>query len=410
MPAPLLIDLSHTGHTGARTGIQRVTRSLHAALGAQARAITFDPYQKTWREFAPWEHANLTTARPTPNRRAPWPLAAQLRGTAQRWLRRPYPSLPENCGVIVPEVFSAQTARALPALLNATQGPRAALFHDAIALKFPELTPKKTVARFPSYLLELLQFDGIAAVSADSRDTLIDYWAWLGLKNHPPVTAIPLGTHPRIASASPTPTLPNAGPQILSVGSIEGRKNHCALLDAAEKLWNQGTSFSLHLVGLAHPQTGAAALTKIRALQSAGRPLHYAGALSDAAVDAAYAACAFTVYPSLMEGFGLPVIESLAHGKPCICSRRGALAESAQGGGCLLLPALDAPALATAIASLVNQPATLATLTNTARARTFKTWENYSTELTTWLQSLPPRPLEKKIPPTTLLSLPFRLQ
>ena len=53
--------------------------------------------------------------------------------------------------------------------------------------------PAKTVARFPAYLHKLLAFDGIAAVSADSRDSLLDYWRWLGVRATPPVQAIPLG-------------------------------------------------------------------------------------------------------------------------------------------------------------------------------------------------------------------------
>jgi len=43
MTAPVLLDLSHTSHTQARTGIQRVARSLRTALGTGAVAITHDP-------------------------------------------------------------------------------------------------------------------------------------------------------------------------------------------------------------------------------------------------------------------------------------------------------------------------------------------------------------------------------
>src|SRR6185503_12664952 len=104
--------------------------------------------------------------------------------------------------LIVAEVFSAQVARALPALLQATPGRRVAVFHDAIALKVPELTPAKTVARFPAYLVELLQFDGIAANSEDSRDSLLDYWRWLGVRDAPPVQAITLGIETHALAAN----------------------------------------------------------------------------------------------------------------------------------------------------------------------------------------------------------------
>ena len=227
-------------------------------------------------------------------------------------------------------MFSPEVAAALPALLASVPGPRAALFHDAIALKFPELTPAKTVARFPAYLQELLQFDGIAAISEDSRQSLLDYWRWLEAPHPPPVTVIPLGIEPPPPSSARHAPSPLQLPVILSVGSLEGRKNHVALLDACERLWSAGTTFELRLIGLAHPQTGRAALEKIRALQAMGRPLCYDGPVDDATLEAAYAGCAFTVYPSLIEGFGLPVLESLARGKPCVCSGQGALGESAR--------------------------------------------------------------------------------
>jgi glycosyltransferase involved in cell wall biosynthesis len=178
---------------------------------------------------------------------------------------------------------------------------------------------------------------------------------------------------------------------VLCVGSIEGRKNHLALLEACERLWAGGANFSLHLVGLAQPQTGAAALAKIGALQAAGRPLRYDGPASEAALAAAYAGCTFTVYPSLLEGFGLPVLESIAHGKPCVCSARGALGESARGGGCVALDRVDGPALAAVIGRLVAHPAEVATLAAAARARTLRTWTDYARELGAWLGTLPRR-------------------
>ncbi len=387
---PLLLDLSHTCHTRARTGIQRVTRAIRDALGDHARAITHDPFLRAWRELEPWERANLAADTPATKRGARWPWRTRLRSTTRRHLGAGTPPLPDNAGVVVPEVFSPGVARAFGPLFARVRGPRVALFHDAIALKLPELTPTKTVARFPPYLVELLAFDGIAAVSEDSRTALVDYWRWLGVAECPPVRALPLGIDLKPGTLQPTAPLA-ATPVVLCVGSIEGRKNHLALLEACEQLWTRGAKFSLHLIGLAHAATGAAATARLRALQAAGRPLRYDGAVSDAAVEAAYAACAFTAYPSLAEGFGLPVVESLAHGKPCICSGLGALGESARGGGCLPLAVMDVPSLATALARLVESPAAVAALAAAARSRSFRTWPAYAAELTAWMRELPPR-------------------
>jgi glycosyltransferase involved in cell wall biosynthesis len=291
-------------------------------------------------------------------------------------------------------LFTPAVAATLPALFAATSGPSAAVFHDAIALKFPELTPTKTVARFPAYLRELLAFDGIAANSADSHATLVAYWDWLGVPAaaRPVVVTIPLGIdQPSAVAAAHTPPA-SALPVILCVGSLEGRKNHLALLEACETLWSAGTRFELHLIGLAHPQTGRTALARVQSLQAAGRPLRYSGPVNDATLAAAYAACAFTVYPSLIEGFGLPVLESLARGKACICSARGALGEAARDGGCIALEQVDAPALTAAIARLLTTPSELARLAGAAQARTFRTWRDYARDVATWLPTLSRRP------------------
>ena len=399
MSAPLLIDLSHTSHTSARTGIQRVARSLWRELGDSARSITYDPHQRRWRALDSWERENLAADSFSLKRGTTWPLSARLRGYSHRLFSSVASSLHDSSlaphsGLLVPELFTPAVAATLPALFAATSGPRAAVFHDAIALKFPELTPTKTVARFPGYLRELLAFDGIAANSADSRATLVAYWDWLGVPAaaRPVVVTIPLGIDlPSPITASHTAPS-SALPIILCVGSLEGRKNHLALLEACETLWSAGARFELHLIGLTHPQTGRTALARIHALQAAGRPLSYFGPVNDATLAAAYANCALTVYPSLIEGFGLPVWESLVRGKPCICSAHGALGEAARDGGCIALEHVDAPALAAAVSRLLTTPTELAALAGAAQARTFRTWRDYARDVATWLPTLSRRP------------------
>lgn len=386
MSAPLLLDLSHTSHTQARTGIQRVARSLSQVLGDDSRPITFDRWQNSWRSLRSWEMQQLSHAAPGARRSARWPWTARLAGLVRRMATRS-PGLPSHRGLLVPELFSPEVARALPQLMQACDGPRIALFHDAIALRRPDLSPRGTVARFPAYLQELLAFDGVAAVSEDSRQSLASYWDWLGVNRRPELVAIPLGSDP-VQPVSGKVTPAEATPVVLCVGTLEGRKNHLALLEACAELWQQGNRFTLHVIGAAQTQTGAAAAEKIRHLQAEGRPVRYDGPVDDRQLAAAYAACSFTVYPSLLEGFGLPVLESLAHGKPCVCSGRGALGESARGGGCLTLESVDPAALRAAIAELLASPARLDHLAAEARTRRPRTWHDYSGELTGWVETV----------------------
>lgn len=386
----LLLDATHTSHTRAQTGIQRVCRSLHAALAAAqpVGAICHDPYLGAWRALNERESRCLQPGQLVAGSRgARWPLHQKLAGHARRLLGS-RPPLPAGTALVCPELFSPAVGANLPELLAAVSGPRVAVFHDAIGLKFPGLTPPGTVRRLPAYLRELLRFDGIAANSEDSAASLRDYWAWLGVGGTPVVQAIPLGLDACPAADEPPAA---ATPRVLCVGTIEGRKNHRALLEACETLWAEGLQFELQLMGLPRADTAGPALARIAALKSAGRPLLYDGPDDDDALHAAYRRCAFTVYPSLIEGFGLPVLESLQHGRPCVCSGAGALGESARDGGCLALPAVDAPSLAGAIRRLLQNPAECAALAAQARARSFKLWPGYARELTAWMAELPRR-------------------
>lgn len=396
----LLLDATHTSHTRAQTGIQRVTRSLFAELAREGNVtgVCYDPYLKSWR---PLETRELDHLRPgqlaASSRGARWPLHQRLAGHARRLLGSRI-ELPAATGLICPELFTARTGAHWPEIFSRVRGPRVALFNDAIGLQYPELTPPSTVARLPAYLRELLQFDGVAAISEASAVSLRDYWQWLGVADTPPVKGIPLAADPPPPSAGDGSPAAKT-PRVLCVGTIEGRKNHLALLEACETLWSEGVDFELHLIGIARADTAGRALAKIHALQQAGRPLLYRGATAEAELQAAYQRCVFTVYPSLIEGFGLPVLESLQHGKPCVCSAHGAVGESAVGGGdkcaslggCVALESVDAASLAAALRRLLGNPAELAALTAAVRARRFKSWAEYARELTAWMHTLPRR-------------------
>jgi glycosyltransferase involved in cell wall biosynthesis len=381
----LLLDVSHTSHTTAQTGIQRVVRRLYRELGVRAKPVTYDPYLRSWRNLRESEQRNLVSTVAGGKRGASWPLSARIAGLLGR-LGRHHVPLMEGAGTLVPEIFAPAVSMHLAALPR----PRVAVFHDAIALKLPELTPSKTVARCPAYLEELLQFDGVGAVSEDSAQALVAYWRWLGVKTMPVVRVIPLGVDAPAGTFSGS-RLAGGGspcPTVLSVGSIEGRKNHRALIEACQQLWSAGAKFELHLVGMARPETAGDTLARIAALRAAGRPIRHDANADDSMLACAYEAAVFTVYPSLMEGFGLPVLESLAYGKPCICSGAGALGEAARGGGCLMLDRVDAPSLSVAMQRLLTDGSLREKLQSEARTRRLRTWTDYANDLFAWIADL----------------------
>jgi len=395
----VVLDLSNTAHCRSATGVQRVARQVNAALaetGAEPVAVVWDPYAKRWRAPGTRELALLAPAAaetPGTSRSEVWTLGQKLRGLL-RWGGEPDWDKLRGTTLLAPEIFSAEVFPNYPSLRAKLGGPAAALFYDAVAMRFPALTPPGNVARVEGYLRELASFDGVTTISEASRADLLEQWARLGVREMAPVEAIPLGVTPPTTPVPP-PRADNdrVGAMILSVGSIEGRKNHLALLEAAETLWREGRHFRLILAGLPRPETAAAALRLAAALQSAGRPLQMAGPVGDRRLEELYARCRFTVYPSLYEGFGLPVAESLLRSRPCICGTGGALAEVAPGGGCLVVPEPSAAYLAAALRSLLDDDALHARLCTEAAHRQFPTWADYARRLTTWLATLPRRTL-----------------
>ncbi|HEV2571052.1 glycosyltransferase [Methylocella sp. CPCC 101449] len=115
---------------------------------------------------------------------------------------------------------------------------------------------------------------------------------------------------------------------VLSVGTLEIRKNHMLLLDvwtALNRKYN-GKVPTLVLVG----KWGWKIKPFRRALENSGfvgGKIVVMGGISEARLAHLYRNCLFTVFPSFVEGWGLPVSESLAYGKPCITSKQSSMPE-----------------------------------------------------------------------------------
>ena len=84
------------------------------------------------------------------------------------------------------------------------------------------------------------------------------------------------------------------------------------------------------------------------------------------------------VFPSLNEGFGLPVAEALASGTPVVTSGYGSMAEIAADGGALLVDPRDDRSIAAAMRTVLTQPAERARLAAEARRRPARTWDDYA--------------------------------
>ncbi|MDF9828231.1 glycosyltransferase involved in cell wall biosynthesis [Ereboglobus sp. PH5-10] len=387
----VLYDVTHTSHTNANTGIQRVIRRLHRHWPKNKEPsllpVVHDKYAHAWRRMDADETDNLmfTADKSVGERRgASWSLSQRIRGRVSRvFPKKKYYHLSKASGFICGELFLdecrlkafSQLKTELP-----VTGPRVAIFHDMIAVQSPELAPRATVAKYHTYLERLLSFDIIASVSDYSRDCLVSYWKSKSIAQIPQITTIPLGVD-EVAGATSLELPYDKTPMILSVGTLEGRKNHVALLEACELLWTKGLHFRLRLIGMLNKETGVAAMEKIQLLKAKNRQIEWYFNASDEFLKKSYKECIFTVYPSLCEGFGLPVLESLAHGRACVCSGLTAMAEVAAGGGCVLTGEPNSDNIARGIESLLVDQNMNASLSTAAMSRNIRTWDDYALDL-----------------------------
>lgn len=235
----------------------------------------------------------------------------------------------------------------------------AAIFHDAIPIRWPHITWPQSVQRHPEYMKMLAGFDRVFAISESSRRDLEEFWRWQGVTPKACVETIMLGADfdgdNRTQRDARIPH--RAGrPSLLCVGIVEPRKNQTFLLDVAETLWREGVDFELHVVGRVNPHFGAPIATRMKALQRREPRFRFHAAAGDAELARLYASARAVAFPTIAEGCGLPLLEALWRGVPCVCSDLPVLRENADGGGCLVARVNDAADWAAKLrAALVNQ-------------------------------------------------------
>ncbi len=146
---------------------------------------------------------------------------------------------------------------------------------------------------------------------------------------------------------------------VLSVGSREPGKNRIRLLRAIALLRDRGTECTLAIAGQSAWSYGAeTALVRQQRIEERVRFLGY---VPDRDLAALYSAATVFAYPSLYEGFGLPVLEAMACGTPVVTSNVGGTAEVA-GDAALLVDPRNTQGLADALGRLLSDEALRALL------------------------------------------------
>ena len=225
------------------------------------------------------------------------------------------------------------------------------VFHDAISIMLPGQS-RIDAAACARGVRALSHFDRVVCLSKTAKQDLLECWKEQGCS---PVPTEVLPWPVPFQGARPASSLHSKSSEILYVARLERRKNHLVLLEACEHLWKAGFRFRLRLIGCkSYPIWTLRVVNRIRSLQERGRDLIWMPHVSDAVLHESYQACAFTVFPSLAEGFGLPILESLWHGRPVLCGSGGAVRELAEGGGCYSVDLDDPVKLAQGIKLLLE--------------------------------------------------------
>jgi len=159
---------------------------------------------------------------------------------------------------------------------------------------------------------------------------------------------------------------------VLWCGTFEPRKNVTAVLGAYERLLAEGSDLDLVLVG---PSGWGGTSEQVRRTVDALPPdrVHLLGRLDDTDLQRAYAAASAFCFPSLWEGFGMPVLEAMNHGTPVVTSQGTSMAE-VSGAGALLVDPLDVDAIASALLRATGPDAPALGAAGRANAASY-TWE-----------------------------------
>jgi len=321
MSAPPLLDLHHLGHR--QTGNESWARSLAAALleldGPGSYDIAVTP-------SAPPADLALLAARER----------VVVSGRSTRRLALDMPAAMRRLGT--PAVLVQYTA-------PVSRVPAVVAVHD-LSFEHPraaEWLPLATRLRYRATIRASVR--RAAHVLADSDYTRTDLMDRYGVAPDR-VTVVPLAVEPRFAEVlRATPEARGGRPTVLVVGNVLPRKNLPVAARAVRLLRDRGEDVVLRVVGTVHPTGRRDAAEVLRLL---GDAVTLTGYLTREELARELRSAHVLAFPSLFEGFGIPVLEAMAAGLPVVVSDRTSLPEVAGGAG-LVVPAEDVEAWAEAV-------------------------------------------------------------
>jgi glycosyltransferase involved in cell wall biosynthesis len=266
-----------------------------------------------------------------------WPIAAKPEPDNEP----PWEARPDDVLFIMGAAWFHPDYAAVLDAARAAHGVRvAALIYDIIPLRRPEWCDRQHAEVFRAWFEGILpRCDRIFAISHACAEEVTDYARLHGLRLRDAIQPIPIGTgfaqsrrldEIPAADAAALADLPEPGSYVLFVSTIEARKNHALLFRVWRNLLERMPPERVPVLVFA----GRIGWLVQDLMQQLRNTAFLNGKIvlveepTDAELVALYRGCRFTLFPSFYEGWGLPVTESLAFGKPCIISNRTSLPEA----------------------------------------------------------------------------------
>ncbi len=294
----LLFDVTPTHRLRQQTGVQRVVREI-AQAGVESGAA-LPVFVREGRLYSHFKHPAL------PNEVTPQQ-GDRLILLDAAWL------LPDEYLPVVDN-------------LRRAGGKLICGLHDLIPLRFPGAVTSGHVAHFQEWFQSIaLNSDAVICVSRTVAEDFADYARERGsaLATGGRIGYWRLGADFHASEAEPSATATRiasgATPFFLSVGTLEPRKGYSVALDAFEALWRTGLDIRYVVVG--RPGWNTRALQRrIREHSEFGKRLFWLDNASDADLQYLYPLACALVFPSFVEGFGLPLVEAAHYGARVIAS------------------------------------------------------------------------------------------
>ena len=232
--------------------------------------------------------------------------------------------------------------------------------HDIIHLLYPQFLPNRAALFYARYMIRraLTRADRIITVSHNTRSDLVNYFRVPSSRIEVIYNGVSRRFRPDVAAEEKARVASLLGirtPYMLFLGGEKPHKNVQNVIRAFAKARREA-SLS-HALVLAGPMpTNPARITALISALEMGDAVVRPGVIDDEDLPGLYAGADVFLYPTLYEGFGLPVVEAMASGTPVLTSSTSALQEIAGGYACLVNP-MDVDAIADGITLLATNEA-----------------------------------------------------